>query len=247
MITDHQIHRRLIELSFEKAREELKKTGTSYHSKKQKAEVLSDVIFEYGYTYSPKSIINLYRNLIELHRDELIKKPEVILALCKYLGYPDYEAFKVPLTDMYTEPSPTEREELKTVSRRSWNKRRIVISGIFVMSILAGLLSFKVLMPHQRWMEWQGTHYEEVSYDPQKLQHGTLKLYKEERIRIFKKITPDCNTEFFTEHGKENIWYGKNEAGQLDFFTGHGLHPETGKTLKAITPYMIRKYICKDY
>ena len=30
----------------------------------------------------------------------------------------------------------------------------------------------------------------------------------------------------------------------LQYFTALGLHPETGKTLKPITQYMIDKYIC---
>ena len=47
------------------------------------------------------------------------------------------------------------------------------------------------------------------------------------------------------QDGREQIWYGKNNRGELEFFTSQGLHPETKKTLKKITKYMIDKYVCK--
>ena len=44
--------------------------------------------------------------------------------------------------------------------------------------------------------------------------------------------------------GSERLWYGKNKNKELEYFTAFGKHPETGKTLKPITKYMIAKYIC---
>ena len=96
-----------------------------------------------------------------------------------------------------------------------------------------------------QWMEWQTDHYVEADFDPNKLSDGNLKIYKEERILYFKKINPDCNTNFFNKDEIENLWYGKNPNGEYEYFTTLGRHPETGKTLKKITPYIIKKYICK--
>ena len=39
------------------------------------------------------------------------------------------------------------------------------------------------------------------------------------------------------------ILYGKNAAKEYEYFTHPGLHPETGKTLKPISRYIIKKYI----
>ncbi|WP_148044260.1 hypothetical protein [Sinomicrobium pectinilyticum] len=246
MKTDRQMHRKLIELAFEKAEEDLKKKGTSDHSKKKKAKRLSEVILEYeNYLYSDRSLVNLYRNLVELEKeDEFIKQSEVILALCKYLGYPDYESFQKDRQNEIFKPKEQSKNPLFRIFR---HRKLVLVIGVSIAFILIWVLSFQVFMPKQQWMEWQENHYTEVNYNAQKLRNGTLKLYKEERILYFKKIEPDCNTDFFTDKGIENLWYGKNEKGELEFFTDQGLHPETGKTLKAITPYMIRKYICEDY
>ena len=98
----------------------------------------------------------------------------------------------------------------------------------------------------QRWMVWEGSHYVEVSFDADKYPLSSLKLYNADRIANFKQIVPYCNTIFFNEDGSVNLWYGKSAKGELEYFTSLGKHPETGKTLKAITPYMINKYICKE-
>jgi hypothetical protein len=99
----------------------------------------------------------------------------------------------------------------------------------------------------QRWMIWNNNQYVEVSFDVEKYGLSNLKLYKYERIKNFKEVKPDCNYTFFKLDGSENLWYQKSTDGELEFFTSFGLHPETGKTLKKITPYMIRKYICESH
>lgn len=96
-------------------------------------------------------------------------------------------------------------------------------------------------------MIWEVDHYEEVSFDPKKYGIGKLKLYKKERILYFKKIEGTCEYTYFDTEGEVRVWYGKNHTGKLELFTSLGLHPETGKTLKPITKYMIRKYICPEY
>ncbi|WP_339609501.1 hypothetical protein [uncultured Planktosalinus sp.] len=73
---------------------------------------------------------------------------------------------------------------------------------------------------------------------------GQLKLYNEDRIAHFKKIEADCDTPYRTADGNALVWYGKNKEGALEYFTSHGLHPETGKTLKELTLYMFEKHAC---
>ncbi len=93
-------------------------------------------------------------------------------------------------------------------------------------------------------MIWQHDHYEEVDFDTEKYKVNQLKILKEERIDFFKKVTPTCDYSFFNKDGSRRIWYGKNRNKDLEYFTALGLHPQTGKTLKPITKYIIDKYLC---
>jgi len=46
--------------------------------------------------------------------------------------------------------------------------------------------------------------------------------------------------------GKPCVWYGKSFDGSYDCFTAPGLHPETGKKLKPITEYIVKKHLLKN-
>ena len=133
---------------------------------------------------------------------------------------------------------------ISTVS--AFNKWKIIIYGIFFFITITAS-TFYLLNNKTRWMVWQETEYIEVRFDTKKYAIDQLKLYKAERIKYFKKVNVDCNTAFFNPDGNVKIWYGKNDKKELEFFTALGLHPETGKTLKPITEYMIKKYVCPDY
>ena len=52
---------------------------------------------------------------------------------------------------------------------------------------------------------------------------------------------------FTSKKGDVKIWYGKNIVKELEYFSLLGVHPETGKTLKPITEYMIKKHICPTW
>ena len=118
-----------------------------------------------------------------------------------------------------------------------------ILIPLICISLAIGFLIIYFNQP--RWMIWQNGHYIEVKLDTEKYSLNQLKLYKEDRILNFKQIIPDCNTtQFFNLDGSENLWYGKNAKGELEYFTSLGLHPETGMTLKKITSYMIKTHIC---
>ncbi|WP_431135335.1 hypothetical protein [Psychroserpens mesophilus] len=130
-------------------------------------------------------------------------------------------------------------------STMSATNKVLLYIGIITLITFGGISTKHILKKEARWMIWQEDHYIEVGFDTEKYKLNQLKLYKEERIKNFKKTTPICDTTiFFNEDGSVNIWYGKNRGKELEYFTALGLHPETGKTLKPITQYMIDKYIC---
>ena len=60
-------------------------------------------------------------------------------------------------------------------------------------------------------------------------------------------MSPNYETSFFTEDGIEKLRYSKNKNGDLECYYSPGKHPKTGKILKPIPRYMIKKYICNSY
>lgn len=125
-------------------------------------------------------------------------------------------------------------------ARYNVSTKTIVISFIILISAI-------IIIPlnKTRWMVWQNGEYVETNFDTNKYGFNQLKFYKKDRLLNFKLIkNPNCNTTFFKPNGKPNVWYGRNAKGELELFTSYGLHPETGKTLKPITAYMINTYLC---
>ncbi len=236
------MHKRLLLDAFEKVRNELEIEGVSSPSKTRCAEELS-VIVSKKFSYSERSLRDFYNAAINPDCKEVnIPQEEVVMALADYLEYASFKEYlaKNPIDKKKAIPEivrPTTSQ--KTMAFFKKNKITLIVILLFVVGI-GGYF----YITRQRWMEWQDTHYVEVSFDSQKLNEGTLKFYKEERIENFKRIIANCSTQYFRKDGEVNIWYGKNKDGKLQYFTSYGLHPETGKTLKPITQYMIGKYVC---
>ncbi|WP_339700430.1 hypothetical protein [uncultured Marixanthomonas sp.] len=196
-----------------------------------RARVLSDYIQEETKEpYGDRSLVTKYQTA---KKGEPVEMPDfVIEGLCKYLGYDDMKSWKAStLTKERAEPMDTKK--------RAW---KVTVSIVLIVGLL-GILAWQYLT-RERWMEWKDPVYVEADFDAEKLSNGILKIYKQERIDNFKRIEADCNTTFFNPDGTPKIFYGKNKRGNYQWFTDLAKHPETGKSLKPITPYMINKYIC---
>jgi len=92
-------------------------------------------------------------------------------------------------------------------------------------------------------MQWAGDYYEKVDCI-QEIKSLDLKPYDEIQFGL-KKINVSDTTSFF-KLGEPCIWYGKSVDGNYECFNIPGLHPETGKTLKPITQYIVDKYLLKN-
>ena len=221
-----------------------------------------------GYGTNEVTFVRYYKKYIEGNND-ITNNPstELLNKIAEYIGYKNYEDFiaKTPVEDnlgtldLEKGLKPIEDIKLKKVAikknlsslkrqeiepKKSLKKHQVLILvSLLIIFISVGFFYIN----QQRWMVWNGDHYIEVELNIKKYGIDQLKPYKEERIKYFKKIEPTCDVKYFDESGKVNIWYGKNRKGELEIFTSLGLHPETGKTLKPITKYMIQKYFCKDY
>lgn len=243
------MHKELIIAAFEKAKKELKGIGVKDPSNHQAAIHISDfMVDEIDFSISKKSIASYYKSALEIPESEDINMSQirVVQGLCQYLGYEAYKDFILNLKSSDREQSDNAvANKIEKPVKKS--KRNIVVVISIIAVLIVGVFIFMTLNK-ERWMIWNDDHYEEVDFNKIESTGGTLKLLKAERIENFKKINnPDCNYQFFNEDGSVNVWYGKNKNGELEIFTDIGLHPETGKSLKPITDYMIRKYLCVSY
>jgi hypothetical protein len=201
------------------------------------ASRLSEIVSE-TFPYGEKSFRKLFKKaIINPESDIQIPRQEVLNAFAQYLGHEDYRGFVVKNT-------VDEVKAIHEVKKVPKKKNKLVLLAIaLVFTAIIGFFGYHYFNK-QRWMEWEGTHYVEASFDSEKLKNGILKAYKDERIIDFEKVTPNCDSKFFNDDGSVRVWYGKNTDGDLEYFTSYGLHPQTGKTLKPITQYMIGKYLC---
>ena len=237
------MHKQIVLNSFSKIREEILNDSGVPPSDSSCAKELSIHISE-KFPFGEKSLRNLYKAAREDSEVE-IKQPHVVLELCRFLGYKDYEDYLLEnhkfSEDFETSPDLIPDSATKFSLKRFYAKNKTTIGIILIGIILLISLSF---FDRTRWMIWEDNAYIEASFDSEKIQDGSLKIFKQDRIDNFTQINPDCKTLFFNANGSVALWYGKNSNGKLEYFTDHGLHPITGKTLKPITKYMITKYIC---
>lgn len=228
------MHLGIVKEAFEKTKEIIEKRDGVKISNTKASEYLSETLqYEYEVPFSDKSLRDVCNGKTS------IKQAKVLNALCKFLEYDNYADY----IDKNSLPSKEMLVENKLVFFVKKHKVKFIIGSLFVVILVIFFLSAK----KQRWMVWNKDHYEEVIFDTEKYNIGQLKLYKEERILFFKKLEATCEVEYFDKSGKPKIWYGKNSKKELEIFTSYGLHPETGKTLKPISKYMIKKYFCNDY
>ena len=233
------MHNKIILDSFEKARNEEKRERGNTASNTKCAELLSAIVSE-KFSYHWKSLYELHKDADKNHETE-IKQPQVTDALCQYLGYENYRDFVIKNAKVIDNPID------QNIAAKSSNKNK-KIRNIILVSLFVAIIAIVIYISidKTRWMVWENNNYVEVKFDANKYDVNQLKVYKLERINHFRKVLVNCDTLFFNKDGSVKIWYGKNAKKELEYFTDLALHPETGKTLKPITKYMIDKYICVD-
>lgn len=133
--------------------------------------------------------------------------------------------------------------------------KKSAISKRIALGLLAilvfGSLSYGIksnFFPNKTCMVWVKNHYQAAEYDKVKDTAEVIPL-NQEILTNFKKITVSDSTAFFKngDYNRPLVWYGKSpNKKEYEYFNQPGLHPETGKTLKPISRYIIKKYIlCK--
>lgn len=188
-----------------------------------KAEYLADhLLEEFKFSVSAKSLIRYYKG-------ESSPGPEVRDHLAKFLGYQQYEEFLLAHSPASTPEKMSER--LKKITR----KKMLFVMLIFPLAGISAYMGYR--SGEKECMLWKEDHFEQVSCSGSRYEEPLNPV----RLEKFKKIEVSDTTTFF-RNGEPRVWYDKSK-GELEYFSFPGIHPENGKTLKAITEYMIGKYI----
>ncbi|WP_281633494.1 hypothetical protein [Flavobacterium luteolum] len=122
-----------------------------------------------------------------------------------------------------------------------------IIKYSLIAAFSAGLLIMIYLAFFQKQcMQWSSDHYEKVSCDLEVNGLGSFNVVEPFDKTVFdlKKIKVCDTTAFFNKNGDAIVWYGKTANG-IDFFNGHGRHPENNSSLKPVTRYILNKYVKK--
>ena len=148
------MHKEVIIKAFEKAKKE-EKTETGIESSVTKcAKRLSAIIFEKNnFPYHERSLINLYKHACNQgsKTDPVIKQPQVVNALCNYLGFKNYEDFvlnnyqgKKEDPDVLAKPlGECERLKQKLITFIKRNKIVIAISVVLIITAVLMVISLK--------------------------------------------------------------------------------------------------------
>lgn len=237
------MHKELILLAFEKGMVSLEEKGMPAPSKSAIAELLSEHIdVVHNFQFGERRLRDYYNAALREEEIE-IKQQAVRDGLSHYLGYKSFEDWLLKTNRLKMEDEEVSKEPhshlyfILQFLRRNKTTLLIAMSGLIVFLIINTFNS-------ERWMMWEGNRFVEAEFDGHQIESGQLFMFNETQMNRFKRVEPNCDTKFFNADGKAQLWYGKNSKGVLEYFTELGKHPETGKSLRPITKYMIKKYIC---
>ena len=216
--------KKLIQLVFKKAMLDSNETS-AYGLSKYLTNIFNEKIKE-------RTLTRYYDGYI-LNKEDQIKKPNTynLDILSQYLEFESYSDFI----------SDNKIQEKKPAAKI--NKKTKIV-GVTIIGALMTYIGYDTTK--KECMIWvNNSHYEAVSCEYK----GELYPIPKDKIILssFKRVNPDSTYPFFKIDGKENLWYERNVNGELEFFTNYGKHPITGETLRKITPYMIKKYIWKNF
>lgn len=188
-----------------------------------------------------KKATRVYEKYIENKKNVSVKEPDKFLCdvMAHYLNYKNYEEYilKKGLPEKITSGN-NKKTTQNFKEKASTNKIYVFGSALFIFMLLFFMYRYNTTAV-KRCIIWKTTFFQESSC-------ATKNAINNEQYNIaidkFKKIEVSKETSFFL-YGRPNIWYGKSEIGEINFFTQRGVHPKTLKELKPITKYIIHKYV----
>lgn len=131
-------------------------------------------------------------------------------------------------------------------------QNNIPFKKIGIIGIVAVIIGISLFLNFKTWttkdcMVWKGDKYEAVDCTETINSFAETTLPKDDKlIKEFRKMKVNSKTSFFDKKGNPKVWYIKNPNGILEFYNQPGLQPETGKTLKPISRYIIQEYVLNE-
>ncbi|WP_281232385.1 hypothetical protein [Flavobacterium gelatinilyticum] len=140
--------------------------------------------------------------------------------------------------------NPKEIERIKNTKEKVTKYFKGIFITFLIFSVVGTMGYFAFFQ--KQCMQWSGDHYEKVSCDLKVQGIGLANIIEplDETIFNLKKVKVCDTTPCFDKNGEAVIWYGKTANG-IDFFDGHGRHPENNKPLRPVTQYILNKYVRK--
>ena len=219
--------RKIVKEVFKKAKEEYAATTKTTLSK----YIAEKIDEKFNINISERTLIRSYDKYILEKKEIGSITAENVDLLCKYLGYADYSDYKRKNTSIKT-------------------NNRFLYFGVLVVSVLITVFIYKnrynpKIQKNTECMVWENNEYVKIScakeYHPK---FGTkVIVFDKRKMKNMKKVILKRSTPIFSTNGKPLYWYRKINSKEVEFFTAPGLHPVTGKTLKAITEAIFYRYV----
>lgn len=154
------------------------------------------------------------------------------------------------------EENKTENEKDTNTSETNENfiskfKKKTLFTILSILTVLICLLGIKFFKNNSlkaNCMQWQTDHYEVVDCNNDEklglIRNTSKEIFNEEVFKL-RKIEVDKNTTFFVDN-KAVVFYIKVNDSTLEFYNLGGFHPVSGKPLRPITKYIIKKYVLNE-
>lgn len=174
----------------------------------------------------------------EVSSNILVEEEESHISIDSEINLPPYEEEPV---------QTTERMDIQPVFgaiEKTKSKKPLYVA---IAAGVAGLIVLFIFVFSQKeCMQWSNDHYELVDCNLKIESFGIanqIELIDKSALNL-KKVEVCDTTQFFDKNGDAIIWYAKTANG-IDFFNGHGRHPENNRSLRPVTKYIIGKYVKK--
>lgn len=147
-----------------------------------------------------------------------------------------YASEKIKLQEKNTQ---VEIQTLTSYPKKPFFSTPMIVVCITLFIALSAFSLHKTF--EKKCMIWKDDHYEKIDCENTTngfANYATVLPLDPDLIDDFKKIKISDTTRFFI-NGKPAVWYLK-QNNRCEFFNAPGFHPVNKKTLKEITPHIIR-------
>lgn len=121
-----------------------------------------------------------------------------------------------------------------------FNRSKPAIVAVTIVFCLVAVTIY-IAFIKKNCMQWSEDHYEIVDCNSNPEAGSNVIIPLNKNLLDLKKIKVCDTTSCFNKNGNAFIWYSKSN-NIVEFFNTHGNHPLNNKPLRAVTPYIFKKY-----